>query len=142
MKKSILLLIAVICICISCKKEGTKLTQFDIRFSERADSIYYDSISYAIFNYSDSKDLKDSTEFNNPDVFTYSVKIQKPYNLPLKAEHTYVLKKVELFNKKNNLLFFMPQRTPTNAHKYITVPFIFKAIDGGYLLSVIKNTSL
>ena len=73
MKKTILLLIATLCLAVSCKKEGTKVTQFSVQFNERADSVYYDSIAYAIFNYSDLKELKDSSAFNNPDVFSHTV---------------------------------------------------------------------
>jgi endonuclease V-like protein UPF0215 family len=43
-----------------------------VQFNERADSVYYDSIAYAIFNYSDVKELKDSSAINNPDVFNLS----------------------------------------------------------------------
>jgi hypothetical protein len=139
MKKSILFLLAIFCISISCKKEGTKLTQFSVYFNERADSIYKDSISYAIFNYSDVKELKDSSAINNPEVFSQTVKVERPYTLSLTAGHTYVLKKFELFSKSGNLLFYIPYRTSLNAHSIFVLPFIFNAIDGGYSLGVVKK---
>lgn len=139
MKKSILLLIAIFCLSISCKKEGTKVTQFYVQFNERADSVYYDSIAYAIINYSDVKELKDSSAINNPDVFNHTVKVEKPYTLSLTAEHTYVLKKLDLFDKSGNLLFYIPYRTQLNTDEVMALPFFFKAIDGGYLIGVTKK---
>jgi hypothetical protein len=139
MKKAILLLISTLCLAISCKKEGTKVTQFSVQFNERADSVYYDSIAYAIFNYSDINDLKDSSAINNPNVFSQSVKVERPYTLTLTAGHTYVLKKLDLFNKSGILLFYIPYRTQINTNSIMTLPFTFKAIDGGYVLGVAKK---
>jgi hypothetical protein len=139
MKKSIILIIAIFCLSVSCKKEGTKVTQFSVQFNERADSVYYDSIAYAIFNYSDLKELKDSSAFNNPDVFSHTVKVEKPYTLSLTAEHTYVLKKLDLFDKSGKLLFYIPYRTQLYTIGVLSLPFIFKAIDGGYVLGVTKK---
>ena len=139
MKKTILLLIATLCLAVSCKKEGTKVTQFSVQFNERADSVYYDSIAYAIFNYSDLKELKDSSSFNNPDVFSHTVKVEIPYTLSLTAEHTYVLKKLDLFDKSGKLLFYIPYSTQLNTIGVLSLPFIFKAIDGAYVLGVTKK---
>lgn len=139
MKKSILLLFAIFCLFLSCKKEGTKVTQFSVQFNERADSVYYDSISYAIFNYSDVEELKDSSAVNNPDVLSNSVKVERPYTLTLKAGHTYVLKKLELYNKSGFPLFYIPYRTQPGAYNIMVLPFFFKAIDGGYVLGVAKK---
>lgn len=142
MKKSVLFIIAIFCLSVSCKKEGTKVTQFSVQFNERADSVYYDSIAYAIFNYSDIKELKDSSAINNPDVFSQSVKIKKPYSLTLTAGHTYVLKKLDLFDKSGTLLFYIPYRTQINTNSIMTLPFTFKAIDGGYVLGVAKKINI
>ena len=139
MKKTIFLLIATLFLAISCKKEGTKVTQFYVQFNERADSVYNDSIAYAIFNYSDVKELKDTSAINNPDVFNHTIKVEKPYTLSLTAEHTYVLKKLGLFDKSGNLLFYVPYRTQLNTNDVMALPFIFKAIDGGYLIVVTKK---
>jgi hypothetical protein len=139
MKKCILLLIVILCLSISCKKEGTKVTQFYVQFNERADSVYNDSIAYAIFNYSDVKELKDTLAINNSDVFNHTIKVEKPYTLSLTAEHTYVLKKLGLFDKSGNLLFYVPYRTQLNTNDVMALPFIFKAIDGGYLIVVTKK---
>jgi hypothetical protein len=139
MKKSIFLLIATLFLAVSCKKEGTKVTQFSVQFNERADSVYYDSIAYAIFNYSDLKELKDSSSLNNPDVFSHTVKVEKPYTLSLTAEHTYVLKKLDLFDNSGKLLFYIPYRTQLNTIGVLSLPFIFKAIDGAYMLGVTKK---
>ena len=139
MEKTIFLLIATLFLAVSCKKEGTKVTQFSVQFNERADSVYYDSIAYAIFNYSDLKELKDSSALNNPDVFSHTVKVEKPYTLSLTAEHTYVLKKLDLFDKSGKLLFYIPYRTQLNTIGVLSLQFIFKAIDGAYVLGVTKE---
>ena len=139
MEKTIFLLIATLFLAVSCKKEGTKVTQFSVQFNERADSVYYDSIAYAIFNYSDLKELKDSSALNNPDVFSHTVKVEKPYTLSLTAEHTYVLKKLDLFDKSGKLLFYIPYITQLNTIGVLSLPFIFKAIDGAYVLGVTKE---
>jgi hypothetical protein len=130
MKKSVVLLLVIFSLSISCKKEGTKVTQFDVQLAERADSVYNDSIAFATFNYSDVKELKDSSEVNNPAVFSHSVKVEKPYTLTLSAEHSYVLKKLYLFDKSGNLLFYIPSRTQLNTTGGIALPFTFKAFDG------------
>jgi hypothetical protein len=139
MKKNYSLLIAIFCLAISCKKDETKITQFYVLFNEKADSVYYDSIAYAILNYSDIKELKDSLATNNPDVYSYSVKVQKPFTLSLTSGHTYALKKLELYGKSDNLLFYVPYKSKVNTNNILTLPFIFKAIDGGYALGVAKK---
>lgn len=139
MKKSILLLIVIICLCNSCKKEGTKVTQFYVQFNEKADSVYYDSIAYAIFNYSDVKELKDTSAINNPDIFHHTVNVEKPFTLSLTAEHTYVLKKLDLFDKSGKLLFYVPYRTQLNPYDVNALPFFFKTIDGAYVIGVTKK---
>jgi len=138
MKKTIFLLITTLFLAVSCKKEGTKVTQFS---AEKADgSINYDSISYAIINYSESSEiLGDTSAFLNPDIFSHSVKVEKPFTLTLKAEHSYVLKKFDLFDKSDNLLYYIPYRTQLNFNKGFTLPRIFKAIDGSYSLLVTKK---
>jgi hypothetical protein len=138
MKKSILLLIAIFCLSISCKKEGTKVTQFSPVTNEGV--INYDSISYAIINYSDLNEIKgDTSILMNPDIYSHSVKVEKPLRLTLKAEHSYVLKKFDLFDKSGNLLYYIPYRTKLNFNEGFTLPFTFKSIDGSYVLGVIKN---
>lgn len=138
MKKSILLLIAIFCLSISCKKEGTKVTQFSPVTNEGV--INYDSISYAIINYSESNEIKgDTSVFMNPDIFSHSVKAEMPLRLTLTAEHSYVLKKFDLFDKFGNLLYYIPYRSQLNTTGGMALPFTFKAIDGSYLLTVIKK---
>jgi hypothetical protein len=138
MKKSIVLFLAIFCLSLACKKEGTKITQFS---ADKANgSINYDSISYAIINYSESNEiLGDTSAFLNPDIYSHSVKVEKPFTLTLKAEHSYVLKKFDLYNKSDNLLYYIPYRTQLNFNKGFTLPFIFKAIDGSYSLLVTKK---
>jgi hypothetical protein len=138
MKKSILFLIAIFCLSVSCKKEETKVTQFSVTSADYL--INYDSISYAIINYSDLNEISgDTTTYMNPDNFSHSVKVEKPFRLTLTAEHSYLLKKFEVFDKFGTLLYYIPYRTQFSSNGGMTLPFIFKAIDGGYSWPVIKK---
>lgn len=69
----------------------------------------------------------------------HSVKVEKPLRLTLTAEHTYVLKKLDVFDKSGNLVYYVPYRSQLNLNEGITLPFIFKSINGAYLLGVKKN---
>jgi hypothetical protein len=138
MKKSVVLFAVIFSLTISCKKEETRVTQFSLFTNDGV--INYDTISYAIFNYSDINDLKgDSSVFMNPDVFSHSVKVEKPLRLTLTAEHNYVLKKLDVFDKSGNLVYYIPYRTQPNLNGASTLPFIFKSINGAYVLGVKKN---
>jgi len=138
MNKSIVLFFAIFCLSVSCKKEETKVTQFSLTTNEGV--INYDTISYAIINYSDSNEIKgDTSVLMNPDIFSHSVKVEKPLRLTLKEEHSYVLKKFDLFDKSGNLLYYIPYRTQLNFNEGLTLPFTFKAIDGSYLMGVTKK---
>jgi len=139
MKKSIVLFLAFFCLPIACKKEGTKVTKFDVVSTTAEGVINYDSISYAIINYSDSNEIRDTSIFMNPGIFSYSVKVEMPLRLTLTAEHSYVLKKFDLFDKFGNLLYYIPYRPQLNFNGGMTLPFMFKAIDGSYVLTVTKK---
>jgi hypothetical protein len=138
MRKSIVILFAILCLSVSCKKEGTKVVQFSPATTEGV--INYDSISYAIINYSDATEINgDTSEFMNPDIFGYSVMVEKPLKLTLKEDHSYVLKKFDLFDESGNLLYYIPYRSTMNFNGGITLPFIFKARNGMLMLKVTKK---
>ncbi len=142
MKKSIVLFIAIFCLAIACKKENTNFSQFSVDFANLEDSIYYDSVSYAIINYSDVTEFKDTSAFNNPDIFSHSEKVERrsPYNtntygITVKSEHTYVIKKFDLVSKSGNVIFYIPygmQYFTRNGIKrsWAPFPFVFKAFSG------------
>ena len=143
MKKSIVLFFAIFCLAIACKKENTNFSQFSVDFANLEDTIYYDSVAYAIINYSDVTEFKDTTAFNNPDIFSHSEKVERrsPYNsdtygITVKSGHTYAIKKFDLVSKSGNVIFYIPYGTQyffrngikqSGAH----FPFIFKAFSGG-----------
>ena len=143
MKKFIALFLAILCLAITCKKENTNFSQFRIDFANLEDSIYYDSVSYAIINYSDVTEFKDTTAFNNPDIFSHSEKVERrsPYNtdtygITVKSGHTYAIKKFDLVSKSGNVIFYIPygiQYFTRNGTKRSGphFPFIFKAFSGG-----------
>ena len=143
MKKSIVLFFAIFCLAIACKKENTNFSQFSVDFANLEDTIYYDSVSYAIINYSDVTEFKDSTAFNNPDIFSHSEKVERrsPYNtdtygITVKSGHTYAIKKFDLVSKSGNVIFYIPYGTQYFTRNGIKrsgfhFPFIFKAFSGG-----------
>jgi hypothetical protein len=137
MKNSIVLFLAIFCFSVACKKDGTKVTRFIPTFKEGV--IQSDSISYAIINYSDVNEIKDTLDLMNPDVFSHTVKVSNPFSLSLTDEHFYVLKKFDLFDKSGSLLYYMPYRTQLNYHEGITLPFSFKAMNRTLELPVIKK---
>jgi hypothetical protein len=143
MKKTIILFLTIFCLALSCKKENTNFSQFSVGFANLEDSIYYDSVSYAIINYSDMAEFKDTTTFRNPDIYSHSEKVDKrfplnidTYGITVKSGHTYVIKKFELISKSGNVIFYIP-----NGLQYFTrngikrsgpnFPFVFKAFSGG-----------
>jgi|GEM_PF-6943706 len=143
MKKSIVLFFVIFCLAIACKKENTNFSQFSVDFANLDDSIYYDSVSYAIINYSDVTEFKDTTAFNNPDIFSHSEKVERrsPYNtdtygITVISGHTYVIKKFDLVSKSGNVIFYIPYGTQYFTRNGIKqsgahFPFIFKAFSGG-----------
>jgi hypothetical protein len=146
MKKSFFILIAIFCLSFACKKESTNFSSFDLEFANLEDSIYYDSVSYAIINYSDYSEFKDTSDLRNPDIFSHSEKVEKqsPYNtmqygITVTAEHTYVIKKFDLLSKSGKVLFYVPYGTQyyyRNGNRYpapMTLPFVFKAFNGSML---------
>jgi hypothetical protein len=142
MKKSIVLFLAIFCLAVACKKENTNFSQFSVDFANLEDSIYYDSVSYAIINYSDVSELKDSITFNNPEIFSHSEKVDRryPYNtttygITVTSGHTYAIKKFDLVSKSGNVIFYIPygpQYFTRNGIKRSGphFPFIFKAFSG------------
>jgi hypothetical protein len=143
MKKYIVLFFAIFCLAIACKKENTNFSQFSVDFANLDDSIYYDSVSYAIINYSDVTEFKDTTAFRNPDIFSHSEKVERrsPYNadtygITVISGHTYVIKKFDLISKSGNVIFYIPYGTQYVIRNGIkrsvsNFPFIFKAFSGG-----------
>jgi hypothetical protein len=146
MKKSIIILIPIFCLSIACKKEFTNFSRFSLDFANLEDTIYYDSVSYAIINYSDLTEIKDSSEFINPDVYSHSEKVarqsrQYPYNIyeygiTVTSEHNYVIKKFDLVSKGGKVIFYVPYDSLyyfRNGIRYpapFTLPFGFRAFEG------------
>jgi hypothetical protein len=113
-----------------------------VDFANLEDTIYYDSVAYAIINYSDVTEFKDTIAFNNPDIFSHSEKVERrsPYNsdtygITVKSGHTYAIKKFDLVSKSGNVIFYIPygpQYFTRNGIKHIfsKFPFVFKAFSG------------
>lgn len=135
MKKYIIFLLTVFCIAVSCKKEpGTGEMQFVTTFARSSDSIFYDSVSYSIINYSDAIEFKDTSEINNPEIFSHSIKLHingfKTDYISLAVGHKYFIKKFDLVDKSDNVIFYIPygnQDFYVNNIKYTTsgLPILF-----------------
>ena len=137
MKNSILFFLVIFGLTISCKKDETRVTKFVPTWN--GGEINFDSISYAIINYSDVNEIKDSLDSMNPDIFSHTVKVSNPFSISLTDEHFYVLKKFDLFDKSDKLLYFIPYRTQLNYFGGITLPFTFKAMNRTLVLPVTKK---
>jgi hypothetical protein len=143
MKKSIIISLSIFCFAIACKKENTNFSQFSLGFANLEDSIYYDSVSYAIINYSDAAEFKDTIALRNPDIFSHSEKVEKRfplntnmYGITVKSGHSYVIKKFDLVSKSGNVIFYIPYGTQYFTRNGIkrsgpNFPFVFKAFSGG-----------
>lgn len=152
MKKSIFLILTTLFLFVSCKKDGTKYSRFSIQFAQKADSVYYDSVAYAVINYSDLSEIKDTTDRKNPDIFSHSIKVNKQtglglsytYGLTLAAEHWYILKKFDLVSKLGNVIYYIPYGVQyywvdNIRYEGLALPFSFKAFDGQMLTMVTKK---
>jgi hypothetical protein len=145
MKSPLLIFLLIFGLTIACKKENSKFSRFKVDFANLNDSIYYDSVSYALINYSDLSELKDTAAIKNPDIFSHSEKIEKQiaygvspreFGITWTAEHTYVIKKFDLVSKSGNIIFYVPYSAlyyVRNGAKYpspFRLPFPVKAFDG------------
>lgn len=81
MKNSILFLILMFGLIVSCGKDETCITTFTPGLS--GGQINFDSISYAIINYSEMKENGDTTALMDPDIFSNSVKVSWPFSVTL-----------------------------------------------------------
>ena len=138
MKRSILFLFAIYCLTISCKKEEkTRVVTFNpILYNGNVNS---DSISYAIINYIDATEVKDSTDFYSQDIYTHSETVEVPLTLILTAEHTYIFKKFDLYDKSGNLRYYAPYYTDGGLTYGISLPFPFVVSHNEMTIVVIKK---
>ncbi len=143
MKKLVLMFVMLIPF-LSCKKESPKTISFSISFARIQDSVYYDSVAFAVINYSEMSEIRDSSDLNNPEVFSQTVKVEKPYTLTFESGQTCVIKKFDLINRSGEVIFYVPygvQHYYVNNIQYdgIGLPFIIKAEDGVYTIMVTKK---
>lgn len=138
MKNSILLMFAICCLTVSCKKEEKiKMVTFFPELSNA--SINFDSLSYAIVNYIDAEEINDTTDFYNQDVYTHSETTALPITLALTAEHTYVFKKFDIYDKSDNLRYYVPYQTGSRLSGGFELPFAFKVNHVSQQIDVIKK---
>lgn len=122
MKKNCILLLMLFCLSVSCKKDpGNQNVRFVPLFALGEDSIYYDSIDYTLINYSDLNELKDTSDLNNPNVFSNSIKLDiLKDEINLAIDHTYVIKRFDMISKTGNILYYIPYG------KNLGLPYSFK----------------
>jgi len=120
MKKLLYISFAVLYLSTGCNKEQEMCGVIFLgSFAHRADSIYLDSVAYAIINYSDASELADNAQFNDPDLFSISIKqeitetqkggsgIRLDY-VNFVDGHRYVIKKFDLISKSGNIIYHIP----------------------------------
>lgn len=144
MKNFVLTLTIILCLSIACKKEGPKEMRFSISYARSEDSIYSDSVAFAVINYSDLSEFKDTTDLNNPDIFSHSIKVENPYSITMPAGGTCVIKKFDLVSKSGNVIFYIPYRVQyyyINNIRYtgMALPFPIRVADGTWDMMVTKK---
>lgn len=139
MKTINVLLLSVLCLSLSCKKDTGKI---ECWFNLNPPDIYRDSISSIVINYSLYSDFKDEEELMNPEIYQYSIKTNlKNSNcdiypcsidygyITLDIGQAYVIKKFDLVDSSGKILFNLPWK-PDSIHgalDRIYLPYIFKA---------------
>jgi hypothetical protein len=135
LKKNVSLLILICLILPACNKDKNVTVVFVPKFTRDEYNTYFDSISTAVINYSDLSEIKDSSELNNPEIFNTSITSGKPFSLTLTSDHSFVIKKFDLMDKKGSVIFYIPYGTfyyYSDGSQYPTqgLPLLFKAHDG------------
>jgi hypothetical protein len=142
MKKAAFILLLVL--SIACKKEEPQKMGFDPYPFIKADSIAFDSVAYLVFNYSYLSEFKDLAERDNPDVFSHSITMEKPYSVTIPADEVLVIKKFDLVSTSGNVIFYMSYEKQYHEVDGITyqsskLPFMIRASEGGYSIDVVKK---
>lgn len=137
MKNSLVFIVLIFASILSCKKDETCVTTFTPGLIDG--QIYFDSISYAIINYSEIKENDDTTALMDPGIFSNSVKVSWPFSVTLIDGHAYHLKKFDLFDKAGKLVYYIPYRTHFQSSGGMTLPFAFKGMNRTLVLPVTKK---
>jgi len=159
MKKLLVLLFLTNILCWSCKKESeTGKISFLTSFAKLSDTISYDSVSFMEIKYSELSDIKDTAEYNNPNIYSKSMRLKvdksEKKNFHFSSEFLdfndgehYIIKSFELTDNAGKVIYYIPYVTPSEylenfGYTIINLPIPFSAAKNqktSFDLTVIKK---
>ena len=132
-ERKYIFLIPVICLLLSCSKEKeVSDISFSGIFAKLSDSVYYDSVSYLILNYSPSSELKTQSDYSDSTIYSHSVKYEIDKSEIQKMNHSlgtkpvrfdagwYVVKRFDLVDKSGKVIYHIPYAIPDRYKTNIT----------------------
>jgi hypothetical protein len=120
MKNPLSLLLVILCLSASCKKEKVVVKiQFNTMFAKTSDSIAYKTVDALLIHYDEFKDISkidDSTSFSH----SVTLKIDKSRTTyqSLVSEYIsleagrYVIKKFDLIDSSGKIVYYIPYTIP------------------------------
>lgn len=122
MKSQLFLLLVILCLSASCKKEKEAVKiQFSSMFVKSSDSIAYKTVDALLIHYDE---LKDGSNSNDSTIFSHSVTLKidksKTTNQRIVSEYIslevghYVLKKFDLIDSSGKIIYYIPYTIPEN----------------------------
>ena len=132
MKKPLSLLLVILCLSASCKKEKVVVKiQFNTIFVKQSDSIAYKSVDALLIHYDEFKDM---SNINDSAIFSHSatLKIDKSRTTSqgIVSEYIslevgrYVFKKFDLIDSSGKIIYYIPYTIPENYKGNINGPTI------------------
>jgi hypothetical protein len=128
--KAIALIITFIATILlgSCKKDSQiGQIEFSIGCAKQSDTTMYDSVSFLVIKYAESKDLKDySKDYYDPNVYSKVLKLKIVRNgsgfmaEPLSFHDGYIMfiKSFELTNNNDKVFYYIPFNTAPEYQYY------------------------
>ena len=122
MKNPLSLLLIILCLSASCKKEKEIVKiQFDTIFAKASDSIAYKTVDALLIHYDE---FKDASSINDSTIFSHSVTLQidksSTTHQHIVSEYIslevgrYVLKKFDLIDSSGKIIYYIPYTIPEN----------------------------
>jgi hypothetical protein len=122
MKNPLSLLLVILCLSASCKKEKEIVKiQFDTIFAKTSDSIAYKTVDALLIHYDE---FKDASSINDSTIFSHSVTLQidksRTTHQHIVSEYIslevgrYVLKKFDLIDSAGKIIYYIPYTIPEN----------------------------
>ena len=156
MKKILVLVFLTTIFSWSCKKESdTGKVSFSTSFAKLSDTTLYDSVSFIVIKYSELSELKDTTEYNDPNLYSKSLTLKADISakkdfhfssefVDFRAGEHYIIKSFELTDNAGNVIYYIPYTTPSdykdNTVVNLPIPFtVAKNQQTSFDLTLIKK---